>query len=108
MNSAAIATYTDEIGVLGRKKTDIQTHGVIVPAELQDELGRNWNAPAIKNGRFVFCLESPEGGRLTTVLVINGKFAERSPFHMIKTDRGGVEVGKGGGKYTIIELVPRS
>ncbi|HJX12374.1 MAG TPA: radical SAM protein [Dehalococcoidales bacterium] len=107
MNSAAVAAYTEEIGVLGRKKTELQTHGVIVPAELQDELGREWNAPAIKNGRFVLCLESPEGGRLTTVLVINGKFAEKSPFHLVKTGPGRFEVWKGGEKYTEIVLLPR-
>ena len=58
MSSNAIVTYTDEIGVLGRKKTELQTHGVLVPIELQEELTREWNAPAIKNGRFVFLLET--------------------------------------------------
>ena len=60
MSNAGILTYTDEIGVLGRIKTELQTHGVIVPPELQDELKREWNAPAIKNGRFVILLESPD------------------------------------------------
>lgn len=107
MQGTMIITYTDEIGVLGRKKTELQTHGVIVPSELQDELEKEWNAPAIKNGRFVFCLESPDDGRLTTVLIINGKFAENSPFHMVKTDSGKFEVWKGGEKYTDIVLLPR-
>ena len=107
MSNAAILTYTDEIGVLGRKKTELQTSGVAVPAELQDELAREWNAPAIKNGRFVFCLKSPDDGRLTTVLIINGKFAEKTPFHMVKTGSGRFEVWKGNEKYTDIVMLPR-
>ena len=107
MSNMALATYTDEIGVLGRKKTELQTHGIIVPAALQDELQREWNAPAIKNGRFVFCLESLEDGRLTTVLIINGKFAEYSSFHMVKTASGRFEIWKGDEKYTDIALLPR-
>jgi biotin synthase-related radical SAM superfamily protein len=107
MSSAALITYTDEIGVLGRIKTELQANGVIVPSELQDELTREWNAPAIKNGRFVFCLESPEDGRLTTVLIINGKFAESSPFHMVKTDSGTFEVWRNDEKYTSIVMLPR-
>ena len=107
MAMAPVATYIDEVGVLGRKKTEIQANGVIVQAELQDELEREWNAPAIKNGRFVFCLESPEDGRLTTVLIINGKFAEKSPFHMVKAGEGKFEIWKDGEKYTDIVLLPR-
>jgi biotin synthase-related radical SAM superfamily protein len=106
MLSATIITYTDEIGVLGRKKTELQASGVIVPAELQDELTKEWNAPAIKNGRFVFCLESPDDGRLTTVLIINSKFAEKSPFHMVKADSGRFEIWKDDEKYTDVVLLP--
>jgi biotin synthase-related radical SAM superfamily protein len=80
---------------------------VIVPAALQDELERDWNAPAIKNGRFVFCLESPDGGRLTTVLIINGKFAEKTPFRLVKNDSGKYEIWKNDAKYTDIVLLPR-
>ncbi len=107
MLNTTVETYTDEVGVLGRKKTELQTYGVIVPPALQDELERDWNAPAIKNGRFVFCLESPDNGRLTTVLIINGKFAEKSPFHMVKTQAGNFEIRKGDTKYTDIVLLPR-
>jgi biotin synthase-related radical SAM superfamily protein len=107
MSNMALTTYTDEVGVLGRKKTELQTNGVIVPAALQEELQREWNAPAIKNGRFVFCLESPGDGRLTTVLIINGKFAERSLFHMVKTASDKFEVWNGDEKYTDIVLLPR-
>jgi biotin synthase-related radical SAM superfamily protein len=102
-----MAVYTDEVGVLGRKKTELQTSGVIVPPALQDELERDWNAPAVKNGRFVFCLESPDDGRLTTVLVINGKFAEKSPFRMVKTETGNYEIWKNEARYTDIVLLPR-
>ena len=107
MVSMATRNYTSEVGVLGRIKTDLQTHGVIVPAELQDELEREWNAPAIKNGRFVFCLKSPVDGHLTTVLIINGKFAERSPFHLVKVGPDEFEVWKEYEKYTDVVLLPR-
>ena len=99
-----ITSYTDEIGVLGRKKTELQTSGVIVPVTLQDELEREWNAPAIKNGRFVFLLESEN--RSTTVLIINGKFADRSPFHMVKMGNR-FEIWKNDKKYTDITLMPK-
>lgn len=105
--SKIMATYISEVGLLGRKKTELQTSGVIVPPALQDELERDWNAPAIKNGRFVFCLESPDAGRPTTVLIINGKFAEKSPFHLVKTDSGDFEVWKWDSKYTDVVLLPR-
>jgi biotin synthase-related radical SAM superfamily protein len=107
MSNMTMATYTDEVGVLGKIKTELQTSGVIVPPELQDELEREYNAPAIKNGRFVFCLESPEDGHLTSVLVINGKFAERSPFRMVKAANSQYEIWKGDEKYTDIVLLPR-
>jgi len=105
--SAAVASYTDEVGVLGRKKTELQANGVIIPEGLFDGLEKEWNAPAVRNGRFVFCLESPGGGRLTTVLIINGKFAEKSPFHMVKNGSGLFEVWKGDEKYTDVVLLPR-
>ena len=73
---------------------------VIVPTELQDELEREWNAPAIKRGRFVFLIEQPVIGLYTTVLVINGKFAEKSPFRMVKAGPSRYEVWKNDEKYT--------
>jgi biotin synthase-related radical SAM superfamily protein len=103
----SLRTYTTEVGVLGRIKTDLQTHGVIVPPELQDEMERDWNAPAIKNGRFVFCLKSPVDGHLTTVLIINGRFADNSPFHLVKAGAGEFEVWKGYEKYTEVVMLPR-
>jgi len=104
--TATLATYRLEVGVLGRKKTELQTSGVVVSPELQAELERDWNAPAIKNGRFVFCLDSPDGS-LTTVLVINGKFAEKSPFHLVKAGEGKFEVWRGSRKYTDVILMPK-
>ncbi len=99
--------YLSEVGVLGRKKTELQTNGIRVSGELQTELERDWNAPAIKNGRFVFCLESPEDHTYTTVLIINGKFADDSPYHMVKTSSGKYEIWKDNEKYTDVALLPR-
>jgi len=107
MSSMTIATYTNELGVLGRKKIALQAGGIIVPAELQEELEREWNAPAIKRGRFVFLLENPEFGLFTTVLIINGKFAEKSPFHMVRTDSGKYEIRENGEKFVNIAMMPR-
>ncbi len=106
MSDIAVATYTDDLGVLGRKKTELQANGVIVPAELQDELEREWNAPAIKRGRFVFILEQPLTGLFTTVLIINGRFAEKSPFHMVKADSGKYEIWRNDEKFTDIAMMP--
>ena len=107
MSNTATVAYTDEIGVLGRKKTELQTNGVIVPAELKDEIESKWNAPAIKNGRFVILLEEPKTGLFTTVLIINGRFAEKSPYHMVKVDTGKYEIWKNGSKYTDITFMLR-
>lgn len=101
------STYTEDTGVLGRISVDLQTHGVIVPADLQEELERDWNAPAIKRGRFVFLIEQPLAGLFTTILVINGKFAESSPFRMVRAGDGRYEILKNGSKYTEIFMLPR-
>lgn len=107
MVSTTVSFYTSEVGVLGRIKTELQAKGVRIPEELFDELETEWNAPAVRNGRMVFCLESPDDGKLTTILIINGKFAEKSPFHMVKNDSGLFEVWKNDEKYTDIVLLPR-
>jgi len=103
----SLRTYTSDVGVLGRIKTELQTHGVIVPPELQDEMEREWNAPAIKRGRFVFLLENPEFGLFTTVLIINGKFAEKSPYHVVKSAAGKYEVWHNDEKFADIKMMPR-
>jgi radical SAM protein (TIGR04043 family) len=107
MTNTPVKTYTDELGVLGITKTALQANGVRVPTELQDELERDWNAPAIKRGRFVFLLEQPVTGLFTTVLIINGKFSEKSPFHMVKTEEGRYEIWKNDEKFTNISMMPR-
>jgi biotin synthase-related radical SAM superfamily protein len=101
------STYTEDTGVLGRISVELQTHGVIVAADLQEELERDWNAPAIRRGRFVFLIEQPSTGLFTTVLVINGKFAEKSPFCMVRAGDGRYQILKDGDKYTEIFMLPR-
>ncbi len=100
-------TYTSDVGVLGRVKTELQTHGVVVPPELQEELTRDWNAPAIGRGRFVFLLENKEFGLYTTVLIINGHFSKKSPYHMVKSADGKYEVWKDDEKFTDVSMMPR-
>ena len=107
MTNIPMKFYTDELGVLGRIKTELQANGVRVPTELQDELERDWNAPAINRGRFVFLLEQPVTGLFTTVLIINGKFSEKSPFHMVKAGTGRYEIRKNDEKFTNISMMPR-
>jgi radical SAM protein (TIGR04043 family) len=101
-----VLSYTSELGVLGRKKTELQAHGVRIPEELFDELEREWNAPAIRRGRFVFLLEDPVTGLFTTVLIINGKFSKNSPFHLVKAGSGKYEVWKDDEKYTDVAMMP--
>lgn len=106
MLSTMLASYTNELGVLGQKKIELQTKGIKIPQELINELEAKWNAPAIRRGRFVICLESPDDNKLTTVLIINGKFASKSPFHMVKNGSH-YEVWENDLKYTDIVLMPR-
>jgi biotin synthase-related radical SAM superfamily protein len=106
MVSTLAASYISELGVLGKKKIELQTNGIKVPQELIDDLEKNWNAPAIRRGRFVICLESPDDNKLTTVLIINGNFAAKSPFHMVKNGSN-YEIWENNKKYTDIVLLPR-
>ncbi len=107
MQESTTLNYTGELGVLGRKKTELQTKGVRIPEELMDDIQRDWNAPAIKRGRFVILLEVPETLMYTTVLIINGTFTKRSPFHMVKTDAGKYEIWENDRKYTDVAFMPR-
>jgi radical SAM protein (TIGR04043 family) len=107
MSEISTIAYTDELGVLGRKKMVLQAHGVIVPPEIQDELEKGWNAPAIKRGRFVFLMEQPLTGLYTTVLIINGKFSEKSPYHVVRSDSGKYEIWENDKKFTDIAMMPR-
>ena len=93
---------------VSRKKAEFQARGVRVPRELISELETEYNAPAIRTGRMVLCLESPaKNGELIPVFVVNGKRAETSPLHMVKNGSGKYEVRTGGEKYTEITLLPR-
>jgi hypothetical protein len=79
MVGMTLTDYTSEVGLLGLIRPTCRPW-CDSTSELQDEIEKEWNAPAIKNGRFVICLESQVDGHLTTVLIINGKFAENSHF----------------------------
>ena len=46
-------------------------------------------------------------GLFTTVLIINGKFAEKSPFHLVKAGPGKYEVWENDRKYTDVAMMPR-
>ncbi len=96
-----------DINSIAKKKVEFQTRGVRIPTDLIHELEMKWNAPAVKGGRIVFCLESSDTeGKLTSVLVVNGNHVSRSPFHLVKNSSG-YEIWKGDGKYSDIVLLPR-
>lgn len=114
-----------------RKKAELQSRGVKIPKELIDELETGYNAPAIRTGRLVVCLESPKKtdillsgnhgllfcqaqqpadsayGELIPAFIVNGKRAAVSPLHMVKDGSGQYEVWAGDEKYTDITLLPR-
>ena len=72
-----------------RKKAELQARGVEIPQELIGELETRYNAPAIRTGRMVLCLESPEkNGELIPAFIVNGKRASVSPLHMVKNGSG--------------------
>ena len=61
---------------VAKKKAVLQAEGVRVPPDLVAELEANYNAPSIRSGRMVLCLESPGGsGELVPAFIINGKFS---------------------------------
>ena len=91
-----------------RKKAELQSRGVRIPPELISELETKYNAPAIRTGRMVLCLESPEkNGELIPAFIVNGKRAETSPLHLVKNGDGQYEVWAGDEKYTDVTLLPR-
>ncbi len=56
-----------------RKKAELQARGVRIPPELIAELETHYNAPAIRTGRMVLCLESPEkNGELIPAFIVSG------------------------------------
>ena len=91
-----------------RIKAEFQEKGVRVPAGLVAELESDYNAPAISTGRMVLCLRSPGGnGELIPVFIVNGKRADRSPYHLQKIASGTFEVWKDNAKYSDVVLIPR-
>jgi len=110
MASIAVANdtrkLTSEYGALGRKRLELQGRGVSIPEELLDELETRWNAPHVRKGRIVLGLENPDdNGKFITVLIVNGKFTEKSPYYMVKNGSG-YEIWENGRKYTDIALLP--
>ncbi len=98
----------DKSDSVSRKKAEFQARGVKIPRELISELETGYNAPAIRTGRMVLCLESPSNnGELIPVFVVNGKRAETSPLHLVKNGSGRYEVWAGDEKYTDVILLPR-
>lgn len=88
------------------KKVEFQSRAVRIPSELIPELETNWNAPAVRTGRIVLCLESPGKNReLIPVFIVNGKHVSKSPYHMVK-EGSGFEIWKGDTKYSDIVLLP--
>ena len=90
-----------------RKKAELQSRGVRIPSELIDELETKYNAPAIRTGRMVLCLETPEkNGELIPAFIVNGKRAAVSPLHLVRNDSNQYEVWTGDEKYTDVILLP--
>ena len=82
-----------------RKKAELQSLGVRIPGMLISELEANYNAPAIRTGRMVLCLESPAGnGELIPVFIVNGKRVANSPLHLVKNNTNSYEVWAGNNK----------
>jgi radical SAM protein (TIGR04043 family) len=91
-----------------RKKAELQARGIRIPPELVDELESRYNAPSVRTGRIVLCLESPAGdGELLPVFIVNGKRSQDSPLHLAKNDNGDYEVRVNDEKYTDVTLLPR-
>ena len=91
-----------------RKKAELQARGVRIPEELAGELEKTCNAPAVRTGRIVLCLESPEkNGGLVPVFIVNGKRSASSPLHLVKSGSGSYEVWAGEERYADVTLLPR-
>jgi radical SAM protein (TIGR04043 family) len=98
----------NKLDSLVRKKAELQSRGVKIPTELISELETRYNAPAIRTGRMVVCLQSPEkNGELIPVFIVNGKRAAVSPLYMVRNGSRQYEVWAGDEKYTNITLLPR-
>ena len=93
---------------VSRKKAELQARGIRIPEELIDELESGYNAPSVRTGRIVLCLESPTGGgELLPAFIVNGKRSINSPLHLAKNDNGGYEIWANNEKYADVTLLPR-
>ena len=91
-----------------RKKAELQSRGLRLPGELIDELEADYNAPAVRTGRIVVCLESPaENGELIPAFIVNGKRGASSPQYLVKNSADSFEVWADNEKYTEVNLMPR-
>lgn len=91
-----------------RKKVELQSRGVCIPPELVAGLETSYNAPSVRTGRIVLCLESPKNdGELLPVFIVNGKRASASPLHLVKKNQKQYEVWADGHKYVDVSLLPR-
>jgi radical SAM protein (TIGR04043 family) len=105
---AANKLTMNRLDSVARKKAELQSRGVRIPPELISELETKHNAPAIRTGRMVLCLESPEkNGELIPAFIVNGKRSSVSPLHLVKNGSGQYEVWMDDEKYTDITLLPR-
>ncbi len=93
---------------IARIKTELHSKGVRVPSELLDELEAKYNtAPDMRSGRMILYLNPPKSkNRLIPVFILNGKFAEKTPYHLEKVNSH-YEIWNKDEKYTDITLMPR-
>lgn len=98
---------TIRLDTVAKRKAEFQSKGIRISPELIDELETEWNAPAVKTGRLVLCLESPENsGELIPVFIVNGKRGAKSPFLLVKNDSQ-FEIWNDGEKYSEVFFIPR-
>jgi radical SAM protein (TIGR04043 family) len=91
-----------------RVKAELQSRGVRIPAGLVDELEKERNAPAVRSGRMMLCLDSPAGdGGLIPAFIVNGKRGAVSPYLLTKNASGGFEIRADGEKYADVFILPR-
>ena len=79
-----------------------------VPPELLERLeGRYNTAPDMRRGRMIFYLQPPgDANRLIPVFVLNGKYTDNTPFHLMKIDDK-YEIWYHDEKFTEVTLMPR-
>ncbi|MBN1188192.1 MAG: radical SAM protein [Dehalococcoidales bacterium] len=93
---------------IARIKAELQEKGVKIPEGLVEELEAKYNAPALRTGRLVLCLESPAGqGELIPVFIVNGKRGSFSPYALAKDEDGKLEVRKGEELFSRVTFLPK-